>query len=237
MALIQFGSIVTNMRGKLGGHYFSHSLGGSSVASNPRQRKIVPLVNGSGGGANPYQRSEFSNVLLYVVRSWKAVSAANKLAWAASAPNFPTINKLGEPVKPSGYHCYVHVNFAYLLINNTLLSTPPANTVGVLPLTYLINTLTSSSFILNFEVAVPTGYTAYVKATANISAGVKPPANYFKTITSYSAGATGSLNITTAYQQKYGAMITGQWIWTYVILVNNSTGIKGNPSPAALVVS
>jgi hypothetical protein len=225
MAVIQFGAIVTNAKGKVGGHYLSNSLGGPVILSNPKHNKGAGAKGSASLSGSAYNRSQVSTILLIVVKSWKNVSAANKLAWASAAPNFPTVNKLGQPVKPSAYHCYVHINYGYYLVHDSLLSAPPAVTVGVLPPAFTITGLSSSAQTINISPAIPTGYQCYLRATRSMSPGAKPTSSDFTTIDYFSSSTTGSQTVTTQYTARFGAPITGNMVWFEMVLLSlvNST--------------
>ena len=237
MALVQYGSIVTNMKGKLGGHYFTNGLSGSCVSTTPRQPKNVATKAYATSGGATSSKAVVSYTLLYVIRSWKNVSAANKLAWQAAAPNFPTVNKLGVPTKPSAYHCYIHINYRYFIIHGSLLSSPPAVQIGVVPQQITINTLSSSSVIINFSPAVPTGYLCYLRATASISPGVKPAVGQWVTIDYLSSSSTGNINVTSQYAARFGNPITGNTVWFEVVLSSLVTGLLGQPYIIGQVVT
>jgi hypothetical protein len=229
MAVIQFGAIVTNAKGKIGGHYLSNSLGGACIISNPKVNKGAYAKGSAAASTSTYNRSQVSSTLLLVVRSWKNVSAANKLAWQAAAPNFPTVNKLGQPVKPSAYHCYVHVNYGYYLNHGTLLGSPPAVQVGVLPPVFTIVTCSSSVQEININPAIPTGYLGYLKATRSLSPGVKPTSSDFTTIDYFGAAISGNQVVTTQYNARFGAPISGNMVWFQMHLSSLVTGLLGTP--------
>lgn len=237
MAVIQFGSIVTNAKGKIAGHFLSNSLGGPTLQSTPKVTKGA-YVNGNAGlSTGASSRAIVSQTLIYVVRSWKNLSAVNRAAWQAAAPNFPTTNKLGVPVKPSGYHCYVHINYGYYINHGSLLSVPPAVQIGVLPSEFTIASMSHSSIQITLSAAIPAGYMGYVKATPSISAGVKPTKTDFITVDYLATGASGTVNITTQYSARYGAAITGNTVWLSLVLSSLSTGLLGNPYIVGQAVS
>lgn len=229
MALIKFGSLVVAASGKIGGQYFGGSTSGSTIVTNPKQRKNSAFGSQTGSGTSPFTRAAISSALIYVVKSWKSVSAANKLAWQMAAPNFPTVNRFGVPIKPSAYHCYVHVNYGYYLNNNALLAAPPANTVGIAPQAFTIVAVSSTEIKINIPVAIPAGYSGYVKCTRSLSAGIKATYNDFSLVLIPGAGIVGNYTITTQYGYKFGAPITGNYLWISLTMVNLQTGIKGQP--------
>lgn len=237
MALIKYGAIIAAGSGKIGGHYLSNSLGGATIVTNPKQKRNQVAASQTTGGSSPYNRAAISGALLFVVKSWKSLSALNKTAWQLAAPNFPTTNRLGVPVKPSGYHCYVHVNYGYYINNGTLLSSPPANTVGIAPYAFTIVTVSSTEVKINLGAGVPAGYMAYLKCTRSMSAGVKPSSTFFSIIDYIATGTAGNLTVTTQYYNKFGAPITGDFLWIELVLSNLSTGVKGQPYILGSVIS
>lgn len=237
MALVKLGSIVTDIKGKIGGSYFSGSLGGTALQSTGATGRRAVNQNPNPYFNNTQSGQRVSSVLLSVVRSWKNVSPANKSAWVAAAPNFPTVNKFGVPVKPSGYHTFVHINYSRLAAGNSLLSTPPVPDAGTLPVAFTITTCSSAAVIINLTTAIPSGYLGIIKATRSMSAGIKPSKSLFTSIYWATAGASGSQNISSAYVSRYGGAVTGNTLWVELILSSLTTGVLAQPYIVGSVVS
>jgi hypothetical protein len=237
MALVQFSSVVSNVKGKIGGHYFKGSLGGATLQSigytGAKVKELSQITN-----SRITQSGQTINAcLLQVVRQWKNVSAVNRAAWLSAAPNFPTVNKFGVPTKPSGYHCFVHINYARVSSNQSILNTPPAVVVGVLPPVITISTLSSASIQVALGGTVPTGYLMAILATRSMSAGIKPSATLFRQVYWVSAGGSGTQNITTSYESSYGAPVTGNTVWVAAWLSSLTTGQKTQMYIVGQVVS
>lgn len=237
MALIKLGVGIAAISGKVGGSVFKNSLGGVTLQQLARRKW------GKQGVINPQQRALNPNNLLimdaviYCARYWKSLTIVQKAAWVAAAPNFPTVNKLGIPNKPSGYHCFLHINIRQYYMNAVILLDPPANTVGVVPCPFTITSCTLSTVTMNISVAIPVGYMAYVKSMVSISAGIKPSPSSFRIINYLAAGATGSINNITQYQNSFGKPIVGNTLWLSLVLSNLTTGELGAPYVVASVVS
>ena len=237
MALVQFGAIVTNIVGKLGGHYFTRSLGGPTIVSNPRHRQNPNLHSATSYGGNAQNRSTISAALIFVVRQWKNVSATNKLAWQALAPFIPLTNKLGVTEKPSAYHLFVHINYGRIINQQSILLVPPAIIAQPVPIPFTLTPLHSSTCQINLSAAIPTGYVGYVSATPPISAGLKPPSGYYNFITNLAAGSSGTIELISFYNLRYGNPVVGQTVWVSLQLFNLATSYKGERSIAANVVT
>ncbi len=237
MAVIQFGTIVTDIKGKVGGHTFKGSLGGAVLQTNAVHKRSA-----ASSSATLNQRALNPNnialidAVVYCAKFWKSLTPAQKAAWVAAAPNFPTTNALGKPSKPSGYHCFLHINIRLYFTSSVILTAPPANQVGVVPLLFTISTITISAVTINLPSAVPAGYMCYIKATKPMSAGIKPSQSMFRIINYLAAGVSGSVANITQYQGTFGKPVSGQTIWLETVLSNLTTGLLGQPYLQAFVV-
>jgi hypothetical protein len=102
MALIKLGTIVTDIRGAIGGVIFSRNKSGAIA----RQR-TTPV--------NP--RTPLQNAIRALVASisqaWRAsTSTVQKAAWAVFGSNVDAKNKLGEVIKLSGFNQFMKSNLA-----------------------------------------------------------------------------------------------------------------------------
>lgn len=237
MAIIKFGSLITAGSGKIGGHQLSSSLGGATISSNPRRIKSNNVAKANAYRAGNPAGATVPEALIYVVRQWKTLTVAQKAAWSAAAPNFPTVNKLGVPVKPSGYHCFVHINYGVYLNNGAIAVVPPINEIGQIPIAFTITAATPTTLTINLTGTVPDGYLALIKATRCMSAGIKPGANLFSQIATLVAGSSGSVSMFTPYSRYNGAPIVGDTIWLEIRLSSLTTGIVGQPYVYGYVVT
>lgn len=97
MARVKFGAIVTDMRGKLGGHLFQAS-GNTRVLRTGRKPTVV--------------KTKFTQVqegyLKRARNSWNTdTTAAKKQNWYTAAPNYPVKNAFGDKVIIGGRALFI----------------------------------------------------------------------------------------------------------------------------------
>ncbi len=100
MALIKLGTLITDIRGSVGGVVFSRNRSGAIA----RQR-TTPI--------NPKTalQSAIRAILSFVSQLWRTgTTAAQKTDWATYAANVPAKNKLGEVIRLSGFNQFVKSN-------------------------------------------------------------------------------------------------------------------------------
>jgi hypothetical protein len=238
MARILLGTIVTAISGKVGGNVFKGSISGTVLQVKRSRRSNVngSTANLNARAGNP-SGSTIGDAVSYCAKYWKILTVAEKAAWSAAAPNFPTYNSLGVPSKPNGYHCFLHINIRLYYMSAAVTLAPPASYIGNAPIDFTISSLTLSTVTTVLGEAVPSGYMMYIKATAPLSAGIKPSKSQFRTINYISAGTSGSINNITQYQASFGKPVVGQTIWIATQLSNLLTGVLGQLYVVAAVVS
>lgn len=116
MAIIKFGVIVTDMRGKLGASIFSKNGTGNYVKAwaqppNPKTDRQVT------------QRITLANNNW----AWAALSPANKALWNtyAALPAQQLTNSMGVTYYISGYLWFIKINNQLLTLGHTARTTPP----------------------------------------------------------------------------------------------------------------
>jgi hypothetical protein len=133
MAVVKYGSIITQLKGKLDGHVFQRC-GQSLSIRSISARKLTSSV----------AKSVSKKKMGFVASSWRSISASQKAAWSAAAPTYPTLDKYGNRIVLTGFQLFVFINKRYSLISPSYVSTasnyaPPApNSVVIGP--YVIST-------------------------------------------------------------------------------------------------
>lgn len=113
MATIKFGAIVTDMRGKLGGHVFQKGNQSRVMKTGtlPKGRKtsIVQVRN---------------NQLAQLRSDWNDLTVTNKQAWQLAAPNYTFKSKFGDQQAYNGYQFFLFLNMNLAKIGVASLTTP-----------------------------------------------------------------------------------------------------------------
>lgn len=100
MALISFGSIITNMKGKVGGSVFSANSSGATM-----RNKSIPKRSTTD------RRSLVNNFWQYITQAWLTIGIVSQGNWETYAANFTFHNKLGVPVAAKGNIVFSITNY------------------------------------------------------------------------------------------------------------------------------
>lgn len=133
MAIVKMGAIATDIKGKLGGHVFQGSKGGTMIrtkSSNGRL-KVKPIRL----DASLIERRRMA--LLAVTSKWQSLNPDIKQQWEQLVGVWTFINKFGEVVNRNAYAIYVAANINLKIVgNNPMLDAPLQDTA--LPMNHLI---------------------------------------------------------------------------------------------------
>jgi hypothetical protein len=225
---LKFGAIVSDGRGKLGGHVFSKNRSGSYMRT-----KVTPV--------NPSSTAqvEVRNRLSTSAQAWRGLTAAQRLQWNSAVGDFSSTDIFGDIKKPTGFNLFC-------MLNNNLSQVGVAQ-ISVPPLPAAVASLTSitpaqvhaGATTLDFAATpTPANNQLVVKATPPVSAGKYFVKSEFRIIASLApATATGEV-LTTQYADVFGGPgLAGQKVFFEAYYINLTTGQKGLPLQASCIVS
>lgn len=216
MAKVKFTAFMADARGKLNGSVFSKNRGGAYVRT-----KVTP--------SNP-QTSYQTTVrqrLASLSASFRALTAAQILAWNNAVGDFLGTNVFGDTTTPTGLQLYVKLNANLIGIGESAMDTPPSP-IGISPLTATIATLSDSAFTASLS-AITVNESYVIEATAPVSPGRLFLKNEYRQITTVAGtgSAIAAQNIYAAYGAKFGDPVTGQRVGLRVKVVSSITGQAG----------
>ena len=226
MALIKFGLVVTDARGKLGGHVFTKSRNGSTVRT-----KTIP--------SNPQttaQQAARSRLASFSAK-WRDLTVAQRDAWNAAVPQWSKTNVFGDQYNPSGKNLYVSLNINLLIVGGAPIDEPPLPTEVTAPgINNLV--LDGSTPLVSFDFANPRPFeqALEVEATPSISPGITYARNKFRFIVSAPQNTTPTVDLTAEYIAKFGAVTVGQQIIIKVTPIVVGTGQRGVPETLSGIV-
>ena len=115
MARIKFGMMMTDARGKLGGHVFTKAKSGATIRT-----KVTPL--------NPKTsaQSEARSALGANSQAWRNLTEVQRLAWNSAAQEISKTNAFGDTYFPSGKNYFTAVNNNLRNIGASVILNPPA---------------------------------------------------------------------------------------------------------------
>ena len=216
MARIKFGMMMTDARGKLGGHVFTKARSGATVRT--KVSPINPRTSAQGA-----VRSTFGTLS----QSWRSLSEEQRIAWNSKAATVGKTNIFGDTYYPSGKNLYVAINTNILTAGGSPINIPPADVV--LP-DVLLSGIAFDSLANSLEVSLeslvnPTGNTAIVFCSPCLSKGVFNASGKERFVTAVNLSGTSTVaDIYDAYVAKYGALQSGSKIFVKVKIINASSG-------------
>lgn len=131
MATVKFGAIVTDMRGKLGGHVFQKGNQSRVLKTNAIPRKGITAT------------SEVSQALIDTVRNaYNALSESQKNAWRIASTDQFKINQFGDRLAYTGRQYFLYRNVNQLRQYDDM-------TLNAGELGFVISPATVESFVIN----------------------------------------------------------------------------------------
>lgn len=218
MAKIKLGTLVSDIRGAVGGTVFSRNKGGAYA------RKNTAPTN-----ANTTAQTQARGIFGQVSQAWRDLTGGQQNAWNVAAPNFPYTDVFGDAREYSGRTLFMKLNSQLLLVDNSasILTVPP--TPAVLEAIFgaqLAVTTTTMTLTINGGNNLPAGQEILVFASAPVSPGVRAvsSAGNYRQIGAFT-GTLGVADIFTAYSAVYGAPVSGMRIFVKTKTLEAATGV------------
>lgn len=213
MAKIQFGMMMTDARGKLGGQVFSKNRAGAYIRS-----KVTP--------SNPQTLDQQANRALLgsTSRGWSSLTDDDRTAWNAAVVNWPKKTIFGATSIPSGKSLYVELNKNLSAAGQSNISTPPAKAdIPVLGLTGVVFDISSGTMVISYT-GSPDIYLLQVRATPILSQGTSNAKNRFRVIYTKNEDGFDDNDAYDAYVAKFGSLSAGANVQVSVALISPTTG-------------
>lgn len=121
MAIARFGAIVTDVRGKVGGHVFQ----GNGLTTSMRTN-----FNAKGGFQN--QSAIFKGLNFELQKEYQALSAADKNQWQVLAQQYPLKDVFGGQKFLTGRNLFLR-NYSYFIASGQTGTIDPYTAIGDLP--------------------------------------------------------------------------------------------------------
>ena len=233
MALITTGSIVTDLKGRLGGHVFQRTLGGLMVRTE--RSHVNPKL--------PFQLGQ-RNLLQQMLQIWNSMSDTQRKAWDVYAVfrGYPQRKNTGNTL--SGQMCFVKENilrqsgilpllaiYSNIMQNPVMLFPPPqlnvvsvVNTAGVLSVTF------DSGYDL-------LSYYPILYLSRSLTASQRSQNNKYQVMKGFTIPA-GVYTITAQYVEKFGVVPpVGAWLNWKICNVPNAANGSSNFTSSRLQVT
>lgn len=229
MALIKFGMMMTDARGKLGGQVFTKTRSGATVRT-----KVTP--------ANPQTTAQQAarSILGSLSSAWRGLEESDRLSWNAAVNDYSRTNIFGDSYLPSGKNLFVSLNGNLLNVGKTQLESAPTPAgVPSLLLTSATVDTNAEEIALSYTGSEPgVGFSKVIMATKPFSAGRYNFSGSYVKVASWDGTAEPlPAALYDFYRDKFGVPSTGYKIAFKVFVVNNATGEKSPESGAVAIVT
>ena len=208
---LKFGAIVTDGRGKIGGHVASKNRAGAYLRT-----KVTP------SNPNTVAQMQARSILASLSQMWQTLTDSQRSGWNEAVKEWGTTDIFGDIKKPSGINLFVKLNSNLLNVGIPILSDVPAKSevpaVIVLDATYTIST---DNISIIFNNGLANGYIGLVRATPKLSAGVSFVKSEFRVI-GYNNVVLDNLTLGNAYSARFGIPSVGDNIYVNIQLVLSS---------------
>lgn len=217
----QFGAIVTDGRGKIGGQVMSKNKSGSYLRT-----KVTPVNRQT--SAQQASRSRLASIS----QAWRGLTVAQRTAWNNAVGDYARTDIFGNLRNPSGFTLFQRLNNNLSAIGVALLSSPPVlrpvATVASADMAYITN---YPAFEFATVDNVPATSAAVFLASPPMSQGISPSINLCSVIKVRPAGSGYSYDMTTDYSAKFGVVSSaGLLIAGYIKFIDIETGLSvSNP--------
>ena len=216
MARIKFGMMMTDARGKLGGHVFTKAKSGATIRT-----KVTPL--------NPKTsaQSEARSALGANSQAWRTLTETQRLAWNSASQEVSKTNAFGDTYFPSGKNYFTAVNNNLRNIGGSVILEPPAlvEMPGLTSVDVNFDLLAEQLDIAPNYVGADVNIVLVCNATSGLSAGRYNFSGKYRKFAGFSlAGTPNSSAIYDLYVSKFGVPSAGQKVSFEFYLVNELTG-------------
>ncbi len=225
---VKFGSLITDGRGKIGGHVASKNRGGAYLRT-----KVTPV--------NPqtsYQSVARGRITTYS-QGWRALTDTQRNAWNGAVANFQKTDIFGDLKNPSGLNLYVRLNSNIVMGGGTAILVPPLPGTVTAPLAV---TLTGAAGTPALSIAwtggaIPASTAWIARMTPQVSPGKSFVKSLFRNLATLPAADTTPTSVLTEYNARFGTLVAGQKVFVEILAVNLLTGIVSTPLSTFAIIA
>lgn len=211
MAIIKFGMMMTDARGKLGGHVLSKNRGGNYVRTNN-----VP--------SNPQSNFQTGVRAAFAAISsgWSGLTVAQRAGWNNAVSKFERTNVFGDRKVLSGKALFQSLNTELINSERPIIDDAPT-TEAINGLQAKIKTAALVTGTLKLALDAIGKATAdakiVVQATSPVSAGTYNAKNKFRTIQIEDSVEDAAIDIASTYKERFGNPPVGTKVFVRVKVV------------------
>lgn len=218
MAIIKYGQIIAEARGKMGGMVFSRNHAGAYMRT-----KITPL--------NPQSipQTIVRTLLTTLAQTWRGLTVSERLAWNITASTWVHTNIFGDNVPLSGFGLYCRLNRNLQTLGESLISVAPVHSaiVGV-DSTSIVADTTLGTLFLTYAPVIPADQHLAIYATKPVSAGVTFVKSEYRFIAAFLTASASPYDLISFYTDVFGALpAIGEKVFVKAKPIMTATGQDG----------
>ncbi len=198
MAKVQYGALITEIKGSIGGSVFQ----GGNVGNVLRNKGYTP-------GISSLQRQAATSALSTQASAWKSLTDVQRGQWAAIVASWPFTDKFGNAYQGSAFQVFVAYNSVLISLQQPTVLVPGAPVVPTDPGVVVVDFDSSPTFNITWDNAGGANdcFSAFISPP--ISAGRN--LNHLRLIKGYGDGinATSGVDVSNGWVAKYGNPLTG----------------------------
>lgn len=227
MASILYGGPATDIRGSSGGNTFSRNASGAFMCRRTK-----------GIRKNTAEQSVRKGHFATISSSWKMLTEEQRQAWILAAPNYPRLNRFGQPITLTGQQAYMLINTNIQLIGSNLFTDPPVWTGIDTPVISSIQAQNGSPYLqIHFATTLEADVYQIIYASQQLSPGVNFISSKLKLIDCSTNGAVSDLDISDLYITKFGTLFTeGCKIFVSVANISPDTGQRSGTAISSGII-
>lgn len=225
-AIIKFGHLISDARGKLNGTVFSRNTYGAYMRA-----KVTPV--------NPQTsfQAAVRNRLSDASQAWRGITEDERTGWNAIAVQFTRSNIFGDNVPLTGFNLFVRLNRNLLEIGLPLITQAPKPTTveGVTSLAITPNATAGTFGVAYAPTPTPANHYMIVRATPGFGAGRSFFGGQFRVIGVLPPASASPLAAIADYVDRFGPLAVGQKYAVRVNFVHGLSGIDSTPLEARAI--
>ncbi len=205
---LKFGAIVTDGRGKIGGHVASKNRSGAYLRT-----KVTP------SNPNTVAQVQARSILASLSQMWQTLTESQRSGWNNAVKEWGTTDIFGDIKNPSGINLFVKLNANLISVGYpTLLDVPAKSEIPAVVAIEGVYKISTDTLSVYFNNVLADGYKALVRATPRLSAGVSFVKSQFRVIDSGIVLAD-KVALADVYSTKFGAVSAGDNVFASVQFV------------------
>lgn len=195
---IKFGALVTDGRGKLGGHVASKNRSGSYLRT-----KVTP--------SNPQTsfQSAIRSLLGTFSAMWSSLTSAQRLSFDGAVASWSSTDIFGDIKNPTGKNLFTRLNINLGNVGRSpILTAPEKVEIAYNPATSVVISTADSEIALT-DFTGTAGDMLLISATAPQTAGTSFFKNKYRNIYFNDAATYANEDIFSAYEDRFGSIAIG----------------------------